>query len=92
MPFIVIFFYITLTFGMMDWASDTTYRLIVLTQFGKTPFELNMGNFNSSDLNFLYFMFASVINEIIILNLLILEDFYDKFQAEADYYDNMGRI
>ena len=73
---------------MLNWTSGDFYRVDEFIDTWKASFELNMGSFNNSvnpDLNFLYFMLASVINVIIILNLLIsiLGDSYDKFQAEA---------
>jgi hypothetical protein len=96
-PFIIIFFYTTLFFGMLYWTSGTTYRNDVFVDVWKTAFEANMGNFKNSDaadLNFLYFMFTSVINVIIILNLLIsiLGDSYEKFQAEAIEIGNLEMV
>lgn len=97
MPFIVIFFYTTLFFGMLNWASGIEYRTDSFTQIWKIPFELNMGSFNSSnnpDMNYLFFMLTSVINVIIILNLLIsiLGDSYDRFQAESIEIGNLEMV
>ncbi|OMJ91413.1 hypothetical protein SteCoe_6103 [Stentor coeruleus] len=87
-PFILIFFYTTLFFGSLYWTSGGEFRSDSFYGLWQVPFELNMGNFNnetSPNLSFLSFMFGSVINVIIILNLLIsiLGDSYDKFQSEA---------
>lgn len=87
-PFILIFFYTTLFFGSLYWASGGEFRTDSFYGLWQVPFELNMGNFSnetSPNLSFLSFMFGSVINVIIILNLLIsiLGDSYDKFQSEA---------
>jgi hypothetical protein len=87
-PFLIVFFYTTLAFGMLDWASGLEYRTDQFLTLWRSPFETNMGNFNNNDspnLNYLYFMLTSVINVIIILNLIIsvLGNSYDKFQAEA---------
>ena len=96
-PFIIIFFYTTLFFGMLYWTSGTSYRNDVFVDVWKTAFEANMGNFTNSDqadLNFLYFMFTSVINVIIILNLLIsiLGDSYERFQTEAVEIGNLEMV
>ena len=96
-PFIIIFFYTTLFFGMLYWTSGTSYRNDVFVDVWKTAFEANMGNFINSDkadLNFLYFMFTSVINVIIILNLLIsiLGDSYERFQTEAVEIGNLEMV
>jgi WD40 repeat protein len=89
-PFIIIFFYATLAFGMLNWASDTQYRTDTFVAIWKSPYEINMGfpgnsPSTSPDLNYLYFTLASIINNIIILNLLvsILGNSFDKFQSEA---------
>ena len=96
-PFIIIFFYSTLSFGMLYWASGVVYRIDTFDAIWKTPMELSMGSFvnsNNPDLNFLYFMLCSVINVIIILNLLIsvLGDSHDKFQADAIEIGSMEMI
>ena len=87
-PFILVYFYTTLSFGMMFWASNVDSRGDDFFDIWRSPFELGMGSFSNSDnpdLSYLYFMFASVINVIIILNLLIsiLGNSFDKFQAES---------
>ena len=87
-PFIFIYFYTTISFGMMFWSSDVNSRQDDFLAIWRSPYELGMGAFNNSDnpdLSYLYFMFTSVINVIIILNLLIsvLGNSYDKFQAES---------
>lgn len=96
-PFIVIFLYTTLFFGTLNWSSDDKYRTDKFVQLWKTPYELSMGNFVNSeklDLNFGYFMLTSLLNVIIILNLLIsiLGDSYDRFQAEAIEIGNLEMV
>lgn len=88
LPFIFIFLYTTLAFGMLYWASGPSYRGDHFNTIWGTPFSLDMGTFNNStsaDLNFLYFMLASVLNVIIIQNLLvsILGNSFDLFQAQS---------
>jgi hypothetical protein len=97
-PFIAVFLYTTLFFGMLNYSSGLQWRNMasngVFYGIWKTPMELNMGNFSNSlnpDLNFLYFMLCSIINVIIMINLIvsILGDSYDKFQAENAEIGNM---
>lgn len=84
--FLIIFFYSTLTFGVLYYS--TKFGDPIRFSIWKTPYELNNGSFeNSSEFTLQYFTFflASIVNVIIILNLLIsiLGDSFDSFQNEA---------
>lgn len=98
-PFIIIFFYSTIAFGVLD------YGLIpsknpdsVFTIIWKSSYDLNLGNFTNNsdnfDLKYVHFMLASVVNVIIMLNLLIsiLGDSFEKFQVEAGQLDAMEML
>ncbi|OMJ79728.1 hypothetical protein SteCoe_20208 [Stentor coeruleus] len=92
MPFIMIFFYSTFAFGVVYFTSlagheDNIFKL------WQAPYQLNMGDIEAIDqqkpMQYLYFMMASVINVIIMLNLLIsiLGDSFDSFQVDAEQID-----
>ncbi|OMJ88813.1 hypothetical protein SteCoe_9203 [Stentor coeruleus] len=88
--FLTIFFYSTLAFGVMYYA--TVMDNYTNFTIWKVPYELNMGNFNNTDdftLEYMTFIMASIINVIIILNLLIsiLGDSFEAFQTEAEHID-----
>ncbi|OMJ82299.1 hypothetical protein SteCoe_17012 [Stentor coeruleus] len=88
--FLTIFFYSTLAFGVMYYA--TIFDGYTKFTIWKIPYELNMGNFNNTDnftLEYMTFIIASIINVIIILNLLIsiLGDSFEAFQSEAEHID-----
>lgn len=88
--FLLIFFYSTLTFGVLYYC--TKYNDPIRFSIWKIPYELNNGNFeNTSEFSLQYFTFilASIVNVIIILNLLIsiLGDSFESFQSEAAEVD-----
>ena len=90
--FVLIFFYSTFAFGVIfftskEHAADSTDEIFALW---RSPYALNMGDFDSDAvtsgfLSYIYFMMASVINVIIMLNLLIsiLGDSFESFQNEC---------
>ena len=96
--FLIIFFYSTLGFGVLYSVSTViNNRESEFYLLWKQPFELSMGNFSNdgdSVCEYAYFMFASVLNVIIMLNLLIslLGDSFEKFQLEATQVDRMEMI
>ena len=98
--FVLIFFYSTFAFGVILYASNTHDNVATAENdiFGlwRSPYALNMGGFDDADitqtpLTYIYFMMASVINVIIMLNLLIsiLGDSFDSFQNECVEIDNL---
>ncbi|OMJ89768.1 hypothetical protein SteCoe_8038 [Stentor coeruleus] len=90
--FLLIFFYSTFSFGVLfHIASEASNSMFSIW---KTPYELSMGDFTNTEsfsLEYVCFMIATIINVIIILNLLIsiLADSFEAFQAEAEYIDCM---
>jgi hypothetical protein len=90
--FLLIFFYSTFSFGVLYLIAASTSTSMF--SIWKIPYELNMGNFSNTEgftLEYVCFIIATVINVIIILNLLIsiLADSFEAFQAEAEYIDCM---
>ena len=86
--FIIIFLFSTLGFGILYLESSNTIKSDnIFEVIWKTPYELNMGAFTTTNelLPYTTFMIASLVNVIMMLNLLIsiLGDSYDKFQANA---------
>ena len=90
LPFILIFFYSTLSFGIIC----SVYRDISMSELWMYPYDLNIGaasHNNEFDINYISFFIATVINVIIMLNLLIsiLGDSFDRFQINALEIDFM---
>lgn len=91
--FIFLICYSTLAFGVLYYASLPERDHSLFKDFWKIPYELSLGNFSNSDhfnLEYSYFILASLVNIIMMLNLLIsiLGDSFDKFQLasiEIDY-------
>lgn len=87
--FLVIFLYSTLAFGVIYAA---TYGDSDLISVWKQSYELNMGNFSNDDysiLQYTCFTLATLINVVVMLNLLIsiLGDSFEKFQNTAKEID-----
>ena len=97
--FLIIFFYSTLAFGGLYIASVGN-KYDCFNMLWKIPYELNFGVFDASteaNVEYVYFMLASLLNIVMMLNLLIaiLSDSFDKFQIEAlelDYKEKMDVI
>ena len=97
--FLIIFFYSTLAFGGLYIASVGN-KYDTFNMLWKIPYELNFGVFEASteaSIEYVYFMLASLLNIVMMLNLLIaiLSDSFDKFQIEAlelDYKEKMDVI
>jgi hypothetical protein len=93
--FVLVFFYSTAAFGMINYSSmdPQTFKQPDFSLFSiwQAPYNLNMGDIVSdpTPLQYVYFMLASVINVIIMLNLLIsiLGDSFESFQNEAQGID-----
>jgi hypothetical protein len=89
--FLLIFFYSTLSFGVLYFLSADKESDI--WSIWTAPYELNMGVTdrinNHGKTTYIYFFLASVINVIIMLNLLIsiLGDTFDAFQLNASQMD-----
>jgi len=87
-PFLSIFFYSTFAFGVIYFVSMEGVEVSIFSVW-KSPYELSMGDIETANKDdpaiYLYFMMASVINVIIMLNLLIsiLGDSFDSFQMDA---------
>ena len=91
--FLFIFFYSTLAFGVIYFVSQEGKETDIF-KLWSSPYQLNMGeisegNNGKNPATYLYFMMASVINVIIMLNLLIsiLGDSFDSFQMDAMQID-----
>ena len=92
LPFLIIFFYITLAFGVISFISAPNSTTTDLSYFWRWPYELSVSGFTAEGtdfLEYLCFIFGTIINVIIILNLLIsiLGDSFDSFQAESQQID-----
>jgi WD40 repeat protein len=98
-PFLFIFSYSTLAFGAL-YCTSIDFSISSFVALWKTPFELNLGSFDNDNvfsLEYLYFMLASMLNVIIMLNLLIsiLSDSFSQFKEEAvelDYIEKLALI
>ncbi|OMJ74293.1 hypothetical protein SteCoe_26815 [Stentor coeruleus] len=92
LPFIFIFFYSTFSFGVIYFTS-LSGEAENISQLWQAPYQLNMGDLNSINqekpMQYLYFMMASIINVIIMLNLLIsiLGNLFNTFQLDAEQID-----
>jgi hypothetical protein len=97
--FLIIFMYSTVAFGGLFIAS-VGQKFDNFHMLWKIPYELNFGVFEAShepDIEYFYFVLASLLNIVMMLNLLIaiLSDSFDKFQIEAlefDYREKMDVI
>ena len=90
--FLFIFFYTTFAFGVIS--AVATGNKINFTTGWITSFDVNLGNFmHEENLNLGYIMFfiASIINVIVMLNLLIsiLSNSFAEFQVTASENDYM---
>ena len=90
--FLFIFFYTTFAFGVI--ISVSKGDDINLASSWMNSFDTNLGNFTHSDsldLAYLVFFLASIMNVIIMLNLLIsvLSDTFSEFQVTANENDYM---
>lgn len=97
--FLLIFLYSILAFGGLNMVSvEKKYSNFEL--LWKMPYELNFGVFLNDEefnLQYLYFVLGSLLNIIVMLNLLIaiLGDTFDKYQIiapELDYIEKLGVI
>ena len=90
--FLLIFSYSTFAFGVLYFMSSDKNTSI--TSIWTAPYELNMGEVDRANienpLTYLYFLLTSIINVVIMLNLLIsiLGDTFDSFQLNYDEVDN----
>ena len=89
--FLIVFFYSTFAFGVLYIAANAPSSNDIGNLWTLT-FEMDMGNFDNSGmdkLEYTGFMLASIINVIVILNLLIsiLGNSFDSFQTEAEEID-----
>ena len=92
LPFLFIFFYSTFAFGVIYFVSLKGEEKNIF-ELWSAPYQLNMGETMDADkvssATYIYFMMASVINVILLLNLLIsiLGDSFDSFQIDATQID-----
>ena len=91
--FLFIFFYSTFAFGVIYFVSQEG-RETEIFKLWSSPYQLNMGEISEGNkvenpATYIYFMMASIINVIIMLNLLIsiLGDSFDSFQMDAMQID-----
>lgn len=94
--FLFIFCYTTLAFGAL-FSVSTDSNASSFSQLWQVSYDLNLGSFNNGEgfsLQYIYFMLASSINVIMMLNLLIsiLGDSFDKFQIEAQEIDYKEKL
>lgn len=96
--FLLIFCYSTVAFGALYVASIPTDQLdSPFIMLWKVPYDLNFGVFNSNEsmsIEYIYFVLATLINIVMMLNLLIaiLGDSFDKFQIEASEIDYKQKL
>ena len=95
-PFLLVFFYSTLAFGVIYLASSPSLDSPIANLW-TISYELNMGGFSNAgydSLEYACFMLASIVNVIIILNLLIsiLGNSFDSFQAESQEIDCLEMV
>ena len=88
--FLMIFFYSTIAFGVLYFS--TQYGEMTRFSIWRIPYELNNGSFENTSnftLEYMTFILASIVNVIIILNLLIsiLGDSFESFQNESEEID-----
>jgi WD40 repeat protein len=97
--FFVLFSYTTFTFGVLFMISNNSQ--VSFSSLWATPYNLDFGSYddNTNDLSLSYvvYLVATLINVIIILNLLIsiLGDSFDQFQLEKtiiDFQEKAGLI
>ena len=93
--FLFLFFYVTLAFGVLTNLSQS--ESIAFQAIWINSYSLNLGSFGEFqeiNISYLIFFFATIINVIIMLNLLIsiLGDSFDKFQISAAEIDYMEMV
>lgn len=93
--FLFIFVYTTIAFGSLNSVTSTTS--LMFSVLWKVPYELSLGQFTSPDdfsIEYMYFLLASSVNIIMMLNLLIsiLGDSFDRFQIEAEEIDYIEKL
>ena len=87
-PFLLIFFYSTFSFGVIFFISQQGSEHSI-SSLWTSPYQLSMGEISQEYINhpagYIYFMLTTVINIIVMLNLLIsiLGDSFDSFQIDA---------
>ncbi|OMJ82416.1 hypothetical protein SteCoe_16891 [Stentor coeruleus] len=92
--FLFIFVYTTLAFGSLN---SVTSSSTLFSMLWKVPYELSLGQFASPEdfsIEYMYFLLASSVNIIMMLNLLIsiLGDSFDRFQIEAEEIDYIEKL
>ena len=93
--FLFLFFYVTLAFGIL--ANLSRYESITFQAIWINSYSLNLGNisdYEEINISYLIFFAATIINVIIMLNLLIsiLGDSFDRFQISAGEIDYMEMV
>ena len=97
-PFMIIFAYSTYGFGVIfSKAKIKNDDYSTFDYYWKMPFDLSMGSFDSDtnyEMHYVCFMITSIINVIIMLNLLIsiLGDAFDEFQVENVELDQIEKL
>ena len=94
LSFIVIFLYSTLAFGILHYVAAGQPDSNAFYTIWQAPYQLDISNFENENVNsleYVYFLLASIINVIIMLNLLIsiIGDSFDKFRTESIELDCM---
>ncbi|OMJ67584.1 hypothetical protein SteCoe_35207 [Stentor coeruleus] len=92
--FLVIFFYSTISFGIINSITDANDEFSLQTSWIKS-YDMNLGDFSHPkdfSIEYIAFLGASIINVIVMLNLLIsvLANSFEKFRtiaAEIDYME-----
>lgn len=88
--FIVMLIYLTFSFGIL-FAVINNQKILTFKTIWIDSYDLNLGSFNSEEginITYLIFFFATIINVILMLNLLIsiLGDTYDNFQVNQNIF------
>ena len=97
MPFVLVFLHSTLAFGVLNYAAKSQPDGDLFFVIWQAPYQMNMQDFENGDaksLEYVYFILASVLNVIIMLNLLIsiVGDSFDKFRTESVELDCIEMI
>lgn len=86
-PFIIIFIYSTLAVGFLHYIANPSTSVNLFYMVWQAPYQLNINELSDKvmPLDYAYFIIASLLNVIVMLNLLIavLGDSFDKHKNEA---------
>ena len=86
-PFILIFIYSTLSVGFLHYIANKDSSMNLFYMIWQSPYQLNMDELGTEamPLDYVYFVIASLLNVVVMLNLLIavLGDSFDRHKNES---------